>query len=169
MGGISMNENIDLTKILKGCPKGTEFYHVIYGKVYFNSITPCVDFPIVFNYDIGRTICLTKEGKALMYAGECGIFPSKEQRDWLKFERFWDKLRVDKFDPKAFEPFQKVLVRDYTDAPWTIDFFSYRFDKIKNIRGLKYCWVYCIPYNVDTKHLVGKVQDCPEYYKWWEE
>ena len=23
--------------------------------------------------------------------------------------------------------------------------------------------------NTDTKHLVGKAQDCPEYYKWWEE
>ena len=27
----------------------------------------------------------------------------------------------------------------------------------------------CIPYNDDTKHLVGTLNDCPEYYKWWEE
>ena len=26
-----MNENIDLTKILKDCPKGTKFYFSIYG------------------------------------------------------------------------------------------------------------------------------------------
>lgn len=27
----------------------------------------------------------------------------------------------------------------------------------------------CIPYNEETKHLVGTKDDCPEYYKWWEE
>ncbi len=30
-------------------------------------------------------------------------------------------------------------------------------------------WVQCIPYNEETKHLLGKTTDCPEYYKWWEE
>ena len=33
-----MNENIDLTKILEGCPKGTELYSTIYGKVRFERI-----------------------------------------------------------------------------------------------------------------------------------
>ena len=27
----------------------------------------------------------------------------------------------------------------------------------------------CIPYNEETKHLIGTTEDCPEYYKWWEE
>ena len=30
-----MNENLDLTKILDGCPVGTKFYSTIYGKVDF--------------------------------------------------------------------------------------------------------------------------------------
>lgn len=30
-----MNENIDLTKILEGCPVGTKFYSSVYGKVDF--------------------------------------------------------------------------------------------------------------------------------------
>ena len=29
-------------------------------------------------------------------------------------------------------------------------------------------WRRCIPYNDDTKHLIGSADDCPEYYKWWE-
>ena len=33
-----MNENIDLTKILEGCPEGTEFYSSNYGKVFFTGI-----------------------------------------------------------------------------------------------------------------------------------
>ena len=27
----------------------------------------------------------------------------------------------------------------------------------------------CIPYNKEIKHLVGTLDDCPEFYKWWEE
>lgn len=30
-----MNENLDLTKILEGCPKGTEFYSNVWGKIFF--------------------------------------------------------------------------------------------------------------------------------------
>ena len=30
-----MNENIDLTKILKDCPKGTKFYTPVWGEVVF--------------------------------------------------------------------------------------------------------------------------------------
>ena len=33
-----MNENIDLTKILKDCPKGTKFYTPIWGEVSFEKI-----------------------------------------------------------------------------------------------------------------------------------
>ena len=33
-----MNDNIDLTKILEGCPVGTKFYSTIYGKVDFSRI-----------------------------------------------------------------------------------------------------------------------------------
>lgn len=30
-------------------------------------------------------------------------------------------------------------------------------------------WKQCISYNDETKHLVGTKEDCPEFYKWWEE
>ena len=33
-----MNENIDLTKILKDCPKGTKLYSTIFGEVEFEHI-----------------------------------------------------------------------------------------------------------------------------------
>ena len=33
-----MNENIDLTEILKDCPKGTKFYTSIFGEVEFDGI-----------------------------------------------------------------------------------------------------------------------------------
>ena len=27
----------------------------------------------------------------------------------------------------------------------------------------------CIPYNNDTKHIVGTTKEAPEYYKYWED
>ena len=33
-----MNENLDLTKILEGCPEGTKFYSSIFGEVSFVEI-----------------------------------------------------------------------------------------------------------------------------------
>lgn len=34
-----MNENIDLMKILKDCPKGTKLYSIAWGDVIFEKIT----------------------------------------------------------------------------------------------------------------------------------
>ena len=55
----------------------------------------------------------TKEGfyLTMFKDAECTVFPSKEQRDWSKFERFWDKPKIKKFDPKTFQVFDKVIVR----------------------------------------------------------
>ena len=55
---------------------------------------------------------------------ECTVFPSKDQRDWSKFERFWDKTeKADRFDPNTLKPFDKILVRKvYT--PWNISPWS---------------------------------------------
>ena len=51
----AMNENIDLTKILEGCPVWTEFYHAGYGRVWFVGIYPDRPYPI--NFRLGYTIC----------------------------------------------------------------------------------------------------------------
>ena len=42
-----MNENIDLTKILKYCPRGTKFYSLVHGEVTFVGINEMSkDYPI---------------------------------------------------------------------------------------------------------------------------
>ena len=43
---------------------------------------------------------------------------------------------------------------------------SGKYSAIELISG--YRWDMCIPYNDETKHLVGTTEDCPEYYKWWK-
>ena len=186
VGGIVMNENLDLTKILEGCPVGTEFYHAGYGRVWLAHIYPDVEnvaYPIVLSLNEKsprlHSICVTARGTiSYSYDGECLLVPSKDQRDWSKFVRFWDKKPLDepvveKFDPKTFEPFDKVLVRVNNTSIWEPNFFGYKDDSYDDCvvcisdRLLVESWEQCIPYNKETKHLVGTTDDCPEYYKWW--
>ena len=160
-----MNENIDLTKILEGCPEGTEFYSSVFGNVRFVKIT-------LFNTILMMTTTtyksFAKDGRLYDGVGECTLFPSKDQRDWSKFERFWDKSKVERFDPKTLEPYDRVLVRDATSRCWKIDFYGYNTNPYAGLidcaSGSK---PYCIPYNEETKHLLDTREDCPDYYKWW--
>ena len=173
-----MNENIDLTKILKGCPEGTEFYHAAYGRVWFVCIDFKSDHPITLSLhnNLFGNVNLTKKGTFSIHCdGECLLFPSKEQRDWSKFERFWDKpKKVDRFDPKTLKPFDKILVRKvhskYNIEPWSCEHFSYINPNTPHlVNGVSSRYEICIPYNDETEHLLGTTDDCPEYYKWWGE
>ena len=169
-----MNENLDLTKILEGCPRGTEFYHAGFGRVWFVGIDLDSDYPIrlSLNNDPCDNTFLTKKGTVnVKYEGECILFPSRTQRDWSKFERFWDKPKVEKFDPKTLQPFDKVLSKYYIDKEWTCGILSHPYCNsgfngfIVNSNFVRYC----IPYNDETKHLVGTKDEAPEYYRYWED
>ena len=164
-----MNENIDLTKILKDCPKGTKFYSPVWGKVSFERILDIEVYTIEIDTVSGYQH-LTKEGYFIKsdYA-KCILFPSKEQRDWSKFTAPWYKK--EKFDPKTLKPFDKVLVRDYCDEEWLAEIFSRHF-KDSEYPYTDIClnsYKRCIPYNDETKHLVGTTEEAPEYYRYWED
>ena len=168
-----MNENLDLTKILEGCPMGTEFYSIIFGNVPFIRINHHEPLPVVITTGQGL-MGLTADGRYFsQYDGECTLFPSKGQRDWSKFERFWDKPKVERFDPKTLQPFDKVLAKDGFSSKWTCSFFSHMDNDVSFpvycSGGLFSNWRYVIPFNEKTKHLVGTRDDCPDYYKWWED
>ena len=162
-----MNENIDLTKILKDCPKYTKLYSSIYGEVLFEGIITgkCNHFIEVYVKALNSLIMFTYNGRYFSN-GECVLFPSKDQRDWNKFTAPWYKK--DKFDPSTLKPFDKVLVQISRDDIWSVDFFSYYNDEYKKCicTGLVH-YFYCIPYNDETKDLVGTCNEAPDYYKWW--
>lgn len=160
-----MNENLNLYEILKECTIGTKLYSTVLGDVTLCSIDK--NYIYVRNTsDLINTFSLN--GKYYK-DGECVLFPSKDQRDWSKF-----KVPVKKFDPKEFQPFDKVLIRDEYAFKWLPSFLD---SVIKEPSGeylaveliLRCKWRMCIPYNDETKHLLGTKDDCPEYYKWWEE
>ena len=68
-----------------------------------------------------------------------------------------------KSDFSSLKPFNKVLVRDSTMQKWCGDFFQYM--EGNSFVCTSAAWAYCIPYNYDTKHLVGTSMPAPEYYK----
>ena len=169
-----MNENIDLTKILKDCPKGTKFYSYIFGEeTYFQGISLYKGNPVPIHIcgEFGecQSFYLSHKGHPVADRfGECVIFPSKDQRDWSKFKAPWYKK--ERFDPKTLKPFDKVLVRMGKNGhKWLCDLFSYFNNDTCKYHGVGYCATYCIPYNDDTKHLVGTTEEAPEYYRYWEE
>ena len=160
-----MNENIDLTKILKDCPMGWKLYSSIHGEVQFGYIYNG-DFPIVVELSDSSDVDFTKDGKLYSdYDGECALLPSKDQRDWSKFTAPWYKK--EKFDPKTLKPFDRVLVRDRDIEHWICNLFSHIINDEYLCIGS--CFIYCIPYNDDTKHLVGTKEEAPEYYRYWED
>ena len=181
---INMNENIDLTKILKDCPVGWKFYSSVYGDVEFLEVLH--DYPIrpferedrwcfpdVQNrkYPIRLMVdsvdyYVSREGRHRYSVGECTLFPSRDQRDWSKFIAPWYKK--ERFDPNTLKPFDRILVRDNNDETWSCSFFSH----IREVAVYKFATIIssykqCIPYNDDTKHLVGTTEEAPEYYRYW--
>lgn len=171
-----MNENLNLVEILKDCPKGTRLYSPIFGEVEFEGVYNKAIYPIAVKAKTNpiegkcteQFIYLGPSGIIdISFNGECMLFPSKEQRDWSKF-----KAKQPKFDPKTLEPFEKVLARDEENEYWICTFFSRIRDEVRTI--YKYATAYaiykcCIPYNDDTKHLVGTKDEAPEFYRYWED
>ena len=169
-----MNENVNLVEILKDCPKDTVLYSSIFGDVLVEIITdPAAQYPIyIYKTHHGHKVYianLTKEGKFnAQYGEEPTLFPSKDQRDWSKFYPSWHKKK--RFDPNTLKPFDKVLVRDRQYNLWICGLFSHVVEHDTYLyKCVGQSYVYCIPYNDDTKHLVGKSDNAPEFYRYWED
>lgn len=107
-----MEQNINISEILKDKPVGLKFYSNTFGYISFNGVHK--DKVYFFSEDTNAH-SVKPNGK--MYdGGECIIFPSKEMRDWEKFS--WKKGDVlvskdrevhiifEKFEDDAFTKFR---------------------------------------------------------------
>lgn len=80
----------------------------------------------------------------------------------------WE-LAPNKFDIATLVPFEsRVLVRDTTNKEWRPAFWGYYKEhasyRYVTTVGIYYC---CIPYE-GNEHLLGKTDDCDDFYKTWE-
>ena len=163
-----MNKNLNLVEILKDCPKCTELYSTIFGEVEF---IECDNLYQIIVAKEAKYYCFTSEGvfifKGIKYnTGECTLFPSKEERDWSKF-----KFKKPKFNPKTLKVFDKVLVKKFIDDIWCGDIVIIpdigAHNQMSLMRMDSYALI--IPYNEDTKHLVGTTDEAPEFYRYWKD
>ena len=167
-----MDKNINLIEILKDCPAGTKLYSPIFGEVTFMKIYKDNTFSIMVITSGDEIVHFSAKGQYYQSYddSECLLFPSKDQRDWRKFSAPWYKK--ERFDPESLKPFDKVLVRnDKFLTYWRCAFFSHKREEGRT--PYKYAATYgsykfCIPYNEETKHLVGTTEEAPEYYRYWE-
>lgn len=171
-GNENMNEKIDLTELLKDCPLETRFYMSVLGEqVKLDSISKTeTEHPIVVKTDDDINFYLSKYGQlfAQYKHGDCVLWPSEECRDWSKF-----KVPIKKFDPKTLQPFDRVIAKLDSDDIyyWFADFVSMPakgYDIVPCTISKKSAEM-VIPYNEETKHLVGTSDEAPEYYRYWEE
>lgn len=114
----------------------------------------------------------TKEQRDLLFQKmkEAGYEWNAEKKELKKLVVFGCKA-PNRFDPKTLKEFDKVLVKDDGDWIWRVDIISVPAKYNDNIPYLigdnDFDWI--IPYNEDTKHLIGTIDEAPEYYRYWED
>ena len=162
-------QKLNLCEILKYCPQGETFWSPMLGDVALYDIDnekkrvyvllkTDIDIQMYINADATLTLGDVTSQEIMLY-------PSREQRDWAKVKY----PRKERFDPKTLNPFDRVLVNH--DDIWKIDFFSHICQYEPN--GWCQCigdsYYICIPYNDETKYLLGTKEEAPEYYRYWED
>lgn len=83
------NKRINIAEILKDCPRGMELYSPLCGTCVFDSINMGT---IICKKQNTQEITFTSEGYYMLPVFdncECMLFPSKDQRDWSKFQRLF--------------------------------------------------------------------------------
>ena len=165
-------QKLNLCEILKDCPKGEEFWSPLLGNVKLSEVNQLTNAVFVTatnltTWRINHDATITINGGS---SKEIMLYPSREQRDWAKVKY---EPRKERFDPKTLKPFDKVLSR-YDGGCWSANLFSHIEE-----RDNEYCAPFsvcngslvkfCIPYNDDTKHLVGTTDEAPEFYRYWED
>lgn len=80
----NMEKKINIAKLLKDCPIGTKLYSPLCGECRILNIYDGLGFDVICGND---TVYNFSYDGRYNIMGECCIFPSKENRDWSKFQR----------------------------------------------------------------------------------
>lgn len=127
-------------------------------------------FKVGDNIKTGSTIdTIAEVGHATRsYYCESGRTISFENQD------LWHLMPKPHYDIANFKPFDKVLVRCGNDERWMIEFYC-EYDTLVHtsphrdypFMGIGDSYSQCIPYNDDTKHLLGTTDMCDERFINW--
>jgi hypothetical protein len=135
---------MNLLEILKDVPEGTEFYCTLIGDCILVDLDiEDPEYAILVNKPEGKADCWLQEDGTFKDGGECVLFPSKNQRDWTKFER-----------PCQFKDGEAVWVRNHPEKEWECRFHCgevknnnhWCYSLQKKEGSLKSPWIICVPY-----------------------
>ena len=146
-----MDTKINIAKILKDKPQGTKLYSSACGKCELKEADDksfkVSFYSSKFGFMNGGEGTFDKNGN-LYDDGECIIFPSKEMRNWYKFD--WKKGDVlvgvgqrvifEKFIDENYTKFQgKYSLSTYEDRTLVIDrsYYTSNFSKINDSGNVK--------------------------------
>ena len=162
-------QELNLCEILKYCPEGEPLWSPLFGYVKLHKINHEAKKVVVIS-NIKMPWDINNDGTMLIYgvvSSEIMLFPSKEQRDWTKVKY---EPKKERFDPKKLKAFDKVLVRNVSTDKWGCSLFSnINVGTVNKYHCVGLYYKYCIPYNDETKHLVGTKDEAPDFYKYWED
>lgn len=128
-----------------------------------------------YDFDDNTIYILTKIDYGCGFTKEYCLATEEEKKIFFdaleKVGKIWnaETKHIESIKPKYnLQPFDKVLVRDEKCQEWDADIFSYRDSEEDDysfhcLGGKKYDQ--CIPYNDETKYLLGTSYDAPEKYK----
>lgn len=115
----------------------------------------------IYGYRINRLATEEEKGKLFKAMADNGYKwnPDTKEVETLEEEK-------QKWNPDTLQPFNMVLVRDNENDIWRGDFFLYKQGAMPHYPYIciRSEWRFCIPYNEETKHLLGTNQEAPEYY-----
>ena len=166
-------QELNLCEILKYCPEGEPLWSPLLGDVKLHNVNQCVNAVFVTAKNL-TTWRINHDATITIIGGsspEIMLYPSREQRDWSKVKY---EPKKERFDPKTLKPFDKVLSK-FDGGCWSANLFSH-IEEEDNEHYSTCSFVcngslvkFCIPYNDDTKHLVGTKDEAPDFYKYWED
>lgn len=125
------------------------------------------------DFQVGDYVKVKSSGKVYLIKQikETGVLVSDIINSSSDFEFPIDKSiiyeKVTKFDPKWLKPFDRILVRNEDSTIWIATLFSH----IDSEEQSPYVTIdgflrkFCIPFNAETKHLVGTSDEEPDFYK----
>ena len=91
--------------------------------------------------------------------------------NWGIYMKYQDQYELvpNKFDPKTLKAFDRVIIKP-DNGDWHCSILSHREDNNIYYRMIDgYGYSYVIPYNDNTKHLVGTKDEAPDFYRYWED
>lgn len=95
--------------------------------------------------------------------------PVQDPKIYIPMHRFdnYEYEKIFKFDPKLLEPFSMVLVRNENSVIWVASLFFHIDNKEQNpyVTTDGFFRKFCIPYNEETKSLIGTSDEEPDFYK----